>query len=216
MIKDQVIIRPLGKQDYLACWQAMQEFTNQRNEQTVDEIWLLEHRPVFTQGQNGKPEHLLNPGDIPVIQVDRGGQVTYHGPGQLVAYTLVDLKRKQLNVRDMVSILERSVIQLLADYDIAAKAKCEAPGVYVENKKICSIGLRIRRGCSYHGLALNVAMDLEPFGRINPCGFKQLEMTQMATLTSAPDSTVMTVVEAKLTDYLVANLGYNAPHRARK
>lgn len=201
-----VIIRHLGHQDYLSCWQAMQAFTNQRQENTQDEIWLLEHSPVFTQGQNGKPEHLLNPGDIPVIPIDRGGQITYHGPGQLVAYVLVDLKRKKLNIRQFVTALEKSIIDLLASYQIKAVSQCKAPGVYVDNKKICSIGLRVRRGCSYHGLALNVKMDLEPFTRINPCGFKELEMTQINTLSPIKE---MSEVETKLIHSLMQNLGYN-------
>jgi len=201
-----VIIRHLGKQDYIPCWQAMQTFTNQRQEDTPDEIWLLEHPPVFTQGQNGKPEHLLNPGDIPVIPIDRGGQITYHGPGQLVAYVLVDLKRKKLNIRQFVTMLEKTIIDLLAGYQIKAASQCKAPGVYVENKKICSIGLRVRRGCSYHGLALNVKMDLEPFTRINPCGFKELEMTQISALSPVKD---MKEVETKLIHSFMQNLGYN-------
>lgn len=201
-----VIIRQLGFQDYQPCWQAMQNFTNQRKEDTQDEIWLLEHPPVFTQGQNGKPEHILNPGDIPVVPIDRGGQITYHGPGQLVAYVLVDLKRKKLNIRQFVTILEKSIIDVLATYQIEAFSQCKAPGVYVENKKICSIGLRIRRGCSYHGLAFNVNMDLEPFSRINPCGFKELEMTQISALSPVKD---MNEVETKLIHSLMQNLGYN-------
>ncbi len=206
MNTNTVIIRKLSQQDYLSCWRAMQTLTNQRDETTPDEIWTLEHPPVFTQGQNGKPEHILNPGNIPVIPVDRGGQVTYHGPGQLVLYPLVDLKRKKLNVRQMVSLLENSIIQLLNDYAITAYAKADAPGVYTQDKKICSIGLRIRRGSSYHGLALNVAMDLEPFRRINPCGFASLEMTQIKDFQSAIE---MKTVEMQLTHYLIANLGYN-------
>jgi len=200
-----VIVRQLQHQSYLPCWQAMRQFTDQRTEETPDEIWLLQHDPVFTQGQNGKPEHILNAGDIPVVQVDRGGQVTYHGPGQLVIYTLVDLKRKKFNVRDMVTIIEKSVIQLLADDGVTAIAKREAPGVYVANKKICSVGLRIRRGCSYHGLAFNVDMDLSPFTRINPCGFQQLEMTQLSDLTSSVD---FHATEMRLLGYLIENLGY--------
>ncbi len=149
---------------------------------TADEIWLLEHPPVFTQGQNGKPEHVLNPGVIPIVQSDRGGQITYHGPGQLVIYTLIDVKRKKLNVRQLVTLLEQSVIQLLAKYQIQAYAECKAPGIYVNEKKICSVGLRIRRGCSYHGLALNIDMNLEPFSRINPCGFADLHMVQFTDL----------------------------------
>ena len=201
-----VIIRSLGQQDYVTCWQAMQRFTHERNTDTPDEIWLLTHFPVFTQGQNGKPEHILNSGDVPVVQVDRGGQVTYHGPGQLVVYTLVDLKRKQLNVREMVSILEQTIIQLLAEYEIHAIAKREAPGVYVMNKKICSIGLRIRKGCAYHGLAFNVDMDLTPFTQINPCGFKQLTMTQLKEFIPLID---WKILENKLIDYLTTHLRYN-------
>ncbi len=205
--KDTVIIRMLGLQDYTDCWQAMQHFTNNRDESTLDEIWLLEHPPVFTQGQSGKPEHILNPGNIPIVQVDRGGQVTYHGPGQLVAYVLIDLKRKKLNVRSIVSILENSVIACLADYHVTANAKCDAPGVYVDSKKICSVGLRIRRGCSFHGLAFNVNMDLEPFSRINPCGFSELKMTQLAEFTKNPD---VAETGKHLLDYLVKNLGYTS------
>lgn len=188
-----ITIRTLGQQDYQTCWQAMQEFTNRRDETTPDEIWVVEHPPVYTLGQNGKPEHLLHPGEIPVIKVDRGGQVTYHGPGQIVVYPLIDLKRRKLNVRDIVTLLEKSVIELLQQHGITATAKCEAPGVYVDNKKIASIGLRIRRGCSFHGLAFNVAMDLEPFSRINPCGFKGLEMTQLSTFDPAVN--VVTIAE---------------------
>ncbi len=212
MIASTVIIRSLGLQEYETCWRAMQQFTEQRDENTIDEIWLLEHHPVFTQGQNGKAEHLLNPGLIPIVQVDRGGQVTYHGPGQLVAYMLIDLRRKKMNVRDIVTALENSIIHLLADYGVLAVAKREAPGVYVGKKKICSVGLRIRKGCSYHGLAFNVCMDLSPFSRINPCGFKQLEMTQLADFLTpnAPNIDIKTV-ELKLGDYLIKNLGYNSP-----
>jgi len=182
MIVDSVIIRWLGQQDYSACWQTMQAFTRSRQEETIDEIWLLEHPPVFTQGQNGKAEHILNPGKIPVVQTDRGGQVTYHGPGQLMVYALIDLQRKKFNVRQLVTLLEQAVIDLLAEYAICAYAKRDAPGVYVDEKKICSIGLRIRRGCSYHGIAFNICMDLTPFTQINPCGFTTLKMTQFADL----------------------------------
>lgn len=205
MNHDTVIIRQLEPQDYESCWQAMRHFTNHRDENTPDEIWLLEHLPVFTQGQNGKPEHLLNPGNIPVVKVDRGGQVTYHGPGQLVAYTLIDLKRKKFNVRQLVTLLEKSIIDLLNHYGITAEAKCDAPGVYVNNEKICSVGLRIRKGCSYHGIALNVAMDLEPFSRINPCGYSGLKMTQISTLTGNQN---LTEIGLKLIDSLMINLGY--------
>ncbi|MBX3709600.1 MAG: lipoyl(octanoyl) transferase LipB [Gammaproteobacteria bacterium] len=205
MIANTLNVRWLGKQDYTSCWHAMQEFTHHRNDETADEIWLLEHPPVFTQGQNGKVEHILNPGNIPVVQTDRGGQVTYHGPGQLMVYTLIDLKRKHLNVREVVTILEQSVIELLSEYKITARAKCEAPGVYVENKKICSIGLRIRRGCTYHGAAFNIFMDLEPFTRIHPCGFTMLEMTQFSALGGLKDT-----LESgrKLVNYLMKNLVY--------
>jgi len=157
----------------------MRGFTDARDENTPDELWIVEHEPVYTLGQSGKTEHILNPGNIPVVKSDRGGQVTYHGPGQLVIYVLLDLKRYGLGVRQLVSLLENSVIELLADYQIKAQARCDAPGVYINDAKICSIGLRIRRGCSYHGLAFNVAMDLAPFSGINPCGYQGLKMTQL-------------------------------------
>ncbi|MGI9330398.1 MAG: lipoyl(octanoyl) transferase LipB [Gammaproteobacteria bacterium] len=173
-------IKHLGRVDYGATLAAMQEFTASRGPDTEDEIWLLEHPPVFTLGLNTAPEHLLAPGDIPVIQTDRGGQVTYHGPGQLVAYTLVDIRRADLNVRQLVCALERAIIAVLADYAITGVARRDAPGVYVNGAKIASLGLRIRKGSSYHGLALNVAMDLEPFSRINPCGFVDLPVTQLS------------------------------------
>lgn len=205
MKTDHVTIRCLGMQDYQTVWFAMRDFTNTRDANTEDEIWVVEHPPVFTQGQNGKPEHLLNPGDIPVIQVDRGGQITYHGPGQLVVYPLIDLKRKKMNVRQIVTLLEKSIIELLADYQIPAEAKCQAPGVYVNEKKIASVGLRIRRGSSFHGLALNVKMDLEPFSRINPCGFTGLEMTQIADFVPNID---LKTVEKKLLSHLVKNGNY--------
>jgi len=196
-------IRYLGFQDYLTCWQAMRDFTDQRQDDTPDEIWLLEHPAVFTQGQNGKPEHLLNPGNIPVVPIDRGGQITYHGPGQLIAYTLINLKRRKLNIREFVTLLEKSVVALLNDYQIPAIAKCEAPGVYVNHEKICSIGLRVRRGCSYHGLALNVNMDLTPFSQINPCGFRELKMTQIANLAKADN---MVDTGTKLSQLLIHHL----------
>jgi len=198
-------VRWLGLQDYAPCLQAMKDFTHQRDENTPDEIWLLEHHPVFTQGQNGKEEHLLQTGDIPVIQTDRGGQVTYHGPGQLMVYTLIDVKRKHLNIRELVTLLEQSVIDLLAEYGIQAEAKREAPGVYVHQQKICSIGLRIRRGCAYHGIAFNVSMDLEPFTRINPCGFTALKMTQFADLGGLHDTEE---TGRQLVNYLMKNLVY--------
>ncbi len=160
----------------------MQRFTRQRSNDNIDELWLLEHPPVFTQGLNGKPEHLLQPGNIPVLQVDRGGQVTYHGPGQLVFYPLLDLQRHHLGVRQLVSLLEQIVIDLLAAYHISAHSRADAPGVYVDGAKIAALGLRIKRGCSYHGLALNIDMDLEPFSRINPCGYENLPVTQCRDL----------------------------------
>lgn len=175
----KIISKNFGMREYTEVWHKMRDFTAKRDKNTPDEIWLLEHFPVFTQGMAGKPEHILAPGEIPVVQTDRGGQVTYHGPGQLMAYVLLDLRRNKIGVRDFVSLLENSVIALLADYGIIAIAKREAPGVYVQGAKICSIGLRIRNGCSYHGIALNVKMDLAPFARINPCGFKNLKMVQM-------------------------------------
>jgi len=160
----------------------MTEFTDRRTPDTPDEFWLLEHEPVFTLGLAGKHEHILAAGNIPVVQVDRGGQITYHGPGQLVAYTLIDLKRAGLTIRDLVSALENAVIDTVAGYGIKARHRREAPGVYVGEEKLASIGLRIRRGCSYHGLALNVDMDLAPFEKINPCGFEGMRMTQLADL----------------------------------
>ncbi|WP_422382801.1 lipoyl(octanoyl) transferase LipB [Marinicellulosiphila megalodicopiae] len=160
----------------------MQQFTINRDETSQDQIWLLEHHPVFTQGQAGKPEHMLAPGDIPVVQADRGGQVTYHGPGQFVAYVMIDIKRRKIGVRELVTALEESLVQVLARYDIQAYPKPDAPGVYVNEDKIASLGLRIKKGRSYHGLALNVDMDLSPFNRINPCGYQGLNMTQMADL----------------------------------
>jgi len=177
-----VVLRTLGLVDYQSTLDAMRQFTDSRDADSPDELWLLQHPPVFTQGQAGRAEHLLAPGDIPVIQVDRGGQVTYHGPGQWVLYLLVDLRRQQLGVRALVSLIERSVVQLLAEYGISASAQPRAPGVYVDGEKIASLGLRVRRGCSYHGVALNVDMDLQPFGRINPCGYAGLQVTSMATL----------------------------------
>ncbi len=172
--------RELGLVEYAPTLSAMREFTDGRGPDTPDELWLLQHPPVFTQGQAGRAEHLLAPGDIPVVQVDRGGQVTYHGPGQWVIYLLVDMRRRGLGVRDLVSAIEQAILDLLSEHGIEALARADAPGVYVDGKKIASLGLRVRRGCSYHGLALNVDMDLEPFQRINPCGHVGLEVTSMA------------------------------------
>ncbi|USD66699.1 lipoyl(octanoyl) transferase LipB [Vibrio sp. SCSIO 43136] len=178
----QLIVKKLGRQDYEPVWKAMHEFTDHRDDDTVDQVWLVEHNPVFTQGQAGKAEHLLNTGDIPVVQSDRGGQVTYHGPGQLVAYFLINLRRKKLGVRDLVTQIENIVINTLEKFGIESAARPDAPGVYVSGKKICSLGLRIRKGCSFHGLALNIDMNLEPFLRINPCGYQGMEMVQVQTL----------------------------------
>ncbi|XUA18138.1 lipoyl(octanoyl) transferase LipB [Citrobacter sp. OP27] len=174
-----LLIRQLGVQPYEPVSQAMHDFTDRRDETTPDEIWLVEHPSVFTQGQAGKAEHVLVPGDIPVVQSDRGGQVTYHGPGQQVMYVLLDLKRRKLGVRELVTLLEQTVVNTLADFGIESHPRADAPGVYVGEQKICSLGLRIRKGCSFHGLALNVAMDLSPFLRINPCGYAGMEMTQV-------------------------------------
>jgi lipoyl(octanoyl) transferase len=172
-------VRRLGTVDYADALSAMQAFTAQRDDATADELWLLQHPPVFTQGVAGKAEHLLQPGDIPVLPVDRGGQVTYHGPGQWVVYLLLDLKRRRMGVRALVDLIERTLVTTLAGYGIEAAADPAAPGVYVAGAKIASLGLRVRRGCSYHGLALNVAMDLEPFRRINPCGYPGLAVTSL-------------------------------------
>jgi lipoyl(octanoyl) transferase len=175
-------VRHLGLAEYRSTWEAMQRFTAERDAGTPDEIWFLEHPPVFTLGVSASRVHLLEPGDIPVLQTDRGGQVTYHGPGQLVVYPLVDLRRAALGVREFVTALERAVIDLAAQYGIAASARREAPGVYVQGRKLASVGVRVRRGGSYHGLALNVALDLTPFGFINPCGYAGLRMTQLSEL----------------------------------
>lgn len=171
-----------GLQDYVPLWHEMQEFTDTRDENTPDEIWFVEHLPVFTMGLNASEEHLLAPGDIPVVQIDRGGQVTFHGPGQLMIYPLLDIKRADISVRKLVTALEQSVVDLVAGYEIAAVARADAPGVYVAGNKLASVGLRIRRGASFHGMALNVDIDLEPFSRINPCGYAELQMTDLKRL----------------------------------
>jgi lipoyl(octanoyl) transferase len=176
------IVKRLGLVEYEPTWRAMQRFTEERSEQTPDEIWFLEHPPVFTLGMNAKREHVLAPGDIPVVQIDRGGQVTYHGPGQLVVYPLVDLRRAKLGVRDLVTALERSVIDYAAEFGAVAECRRNAPGVYVNDRKLASVGIRVRRGASFHGLAMNVNLDLEPFSRINPCGYEGLEMTRLSDL----------------------------------
>ncbi|KTC89051.1 lipoyl(octanoyl) transferase LipB [Fluoribacter dumoffii] len=173
-------IKQLGIQNYNDVWLLMKEFTQTREADTDDELWLLEHFPVYTQGQAGKPEHILNPESIPVVQSDRGGQVTYHGPGQLVAYVLMDISRNNLGVRSLVNKLEQILISVLAEYRIEGSVRCGAPGVYVNEQKIASIGLRVKNGCTYHGIALNVDMNLKPFSGINPCGFAKMEMTQIS------------------------------------
>jgi lipoyl(octanoyl) transferase len=196
-------VQDLGSTRYMPVFQAMQAFTAGRVPDTPDEIWLTEHEPVFTQGQAGRAEHLLAPGEIEVVQSDRGGQVTYHGPGQLVAYLMIDVKRAKLTPRGLVSAIENSIIELLAGYGIEAANRRDAPGVYVDGAKVASLGLRIRRGCSYHGLALNVNMDLEPFGRINPCGLIDLSVTQLADL-GGPDT--VDAVKRPLVDRLSERL----------
>lgn len=178
-MQQQLIIRDLGIAEYQPIWEAMKTFTDGRQPETPDEIWLLEHPPVFTQGQAGKPEHVLNAGDIPIVQTDRGGQITYHGPGQLIVYVLLDLNRLKMGTRDLVTTLENVIIQILNDYKISAHARRDAPGVYVDDAKICSLGLRVRKGFSYHGLAFNINMDLTPFSSINPCGYAGQKITQL-------------------------------------
>ena len=171
-----------GRQDYVPLWREMQDFTDRRDESTEDEIWFVEHPPVFTMGVNASEDHLLAPGDIPVVQIDRGGQVTFHGPGQLMVYPLVDLRRANTGVRKLVTALEQCVVDLVAEHEVEATARPDAPGVYVDGDKLASVGLRIRRGSSFHGMALNVAIDLEPFSRINPCGYTDLQMTDLERL----------------------------------
>jgi len=198
-------LRRLGLASYEPVWRAMQTFTDQRDENTLDELWLVQHPPVFTQGQAGKAEHVLAPGDIPVIQVDRGGQVTYHGPGQIVAYPLVDIRRRGIGVKDFVYRIEEAIISVLSGYGITGERKPGAPGIYVDGAKIASLGLRVRRGCTFHGLAFNIEMDLEPFQRINPCGYAGLQVTQLSALAPVEWSEV----EGRLVDGLVRNLGYS-------
>jgi lipoyl(octanoyl) transferase len=209
MQKPPLIVRQLGLQDYQEIWHKMQGFTDNRNVETIDEVWLVEHYPVFTQGQAGKPEHLLQSGAIPLVQSDRGGQITYHGPGQQVMYVLIDIRRHQnLNVRQLVTALEQSVVRTLADYAIEGYSKVDAPGVYIDGKKICSLGLRIRKGCSFHGLAFNINMDLQPFHYINPCGYAGLEMCQLADFIGREEA-VLDKVSPKLVNHLAELLGYN-------
>ncbi|MGO1245872.1 MAG: lipoyl(octanoyl) transferase LipB [Oceanisphaera sp.] len=210
MAQHQLTIRHWGSVAYEEVWHAMQDFTNQRTQETQDELWLVEHPPVFTQGQAGKPEHILNLGDIPLVKSDRGGQVTYHGPGQLIVYLMLDVRRKKLGIRHLVTSMENAIVGLLADYHINAYAKPDAPGVYVANSddienKIASLGLRVRRGCSFHGLALNVNMDLAPFLRINPCGYAGMAMTQSCAL-GGPQT--LDEAQSQLIPKLAELLGY--------
>ncbi|AZR40190.1 MULTISPECIES: lipoyl(octanoyl) transferase LipB [Marinobacter] len=206
----ELIVRDLGEQPYLETWEAMKSFTASRDASTPDELWLLEHPRVYTQGQAGKAEHILAPGDIPVILVDRGGQVTYHGPGQLVVYLMIDLTRHRLGIRSLVDVIEQAIVRTLAGMGVAAAPRPDAPGVYVEQAKIASLGLRVRRGCSFHGLALNVAMDMEPFRRINPCGYAGMAMCQVSDF--VPEATVAGLAPA-LSDELVNGLAGGAVRR---
>lgn len=205
---NSILCRDLGVVPYESTWEEMKNFTQTRTKEDLDQIWLLEHPSVFTQGQAGKAEHLLDAGDIPVVQADRGGQVTYHGPGQLIAYIMIDLKRLGIGVRDLVTLIENSIVDVLKQHSIEAYPKADAPGVYVNEMKVSSLGLRVRRGCSFHGVALNVDMDLSPFLRINPCGYQGLQMIDMKRLQS---DTKMTQVKVQLANVLAERLGYSHP-----
>jgi len=198
-----IVVHSSGRQEYEPLWRRMQTFTDERSATTPDEIWFTEHPPVFTLGLNAGREHLLAPGDIPVVQVDRGGQVTYHGPGQLMIYPLIDLKRARLGVRDLVTGLELSVVDLAAQHGIEAIARKDAPGVYVDGRKIASVGLRVRRGASFHGMALNIDVDLEPFSRINPCGYRDLEVTDLRSLGV---TTERDAIESRVLELLLGHL----------
>jgi len=202
---ERIRLRRLGLAGYEPVWREMRAFTDQRGENSPDELWLVQHPPVFTQGQAGKAEHVLAPGDIPVIQVDRGGQVTYHGPGQIVAYPLVDIRRRKIGVREFVNRIEESIIRVLARYHVTGERVTGAPGIYVNGDKIASLGLRVRRGCTFHGLAFNIDMDLEPFQRINPCGYAGLQVTQLSALAPVEFSEA----ENLLVKHLVQQLGYS-------
>ena len=201
---DSINVRSLGRQDYEPLWRAMQRFTDERSATTPDEIWFTEHPPVFTLGLNADRTHLLAPGDIPVLQIDRGGQVTYHGPGQLMIYPLIDLKRSAVGIRYLVTALEQSVVDLVADFEVQATSRADAPGVYVAGKKLASVGLRIRRGASYHGMALNIDVDLEPFSRINTCGYQDLEVTDLRGIGITADRSR---IESMLEGHLLRQLG---------
>ncbi|MRI33575.1 octanoyltransferase [Endozoicomonas sp. OPT23] len=202
-------VRHLGRQPYEPVWRAMQAFTEQRDDSTVDELWFVEHDPVFTQGQAGKAEHVLAPGDIPVIKIDRGGQVTYHGPGQLVVYLMLDVRRSDSGPRKIVSAIEQAIIKVLAGYGIESHAKPEAPGVYIDDAKIAALGLRFRKMKSYHGLSFNLDMDTEPFNRINPCGYEGLQVAQLRDLI---DTVSWDEVSSRLLECLMTELGYNDAH----
>jgi len=201
-VNQPLTFEDLGTVDYESTWSAMNAFTLGRDENQEDECWFLQHNPVFTLGQAGKPEHILNPHQIPVANTDRGGQVTYHGPGQLVAYLLVDIKRRKIGIRQLVDLIENSIIELLDGYGIVAATRKGAPGVYVEEKKIAALGLRIKQGCSYHGLSLNVDMDLEPFSYINPCGYPGMSVTQLRELLEEPQENLFKDVQARLQSIL--------------
>lgn len=204
-----IVVRDLGRRPLESVWADMKAFTEARDGATADEIWLVEHPPVFTLGLNADRAHLLAPGDIPVVKIDRGGQVTYHGPGQVVAYVMVDLKRREFNVRSLVEALENAVIDTVSEYGVAGYGRRDAPGVYVRGRKLAAIGLRVRRYASYHGIAINIAMDLEPFSRINPCGFEGLEVTQLADLVAEPPRPVE--FRGRLVPHLLERLGGGAP-----
>lgn len=200
-----LVVRNLPESPYQTIWEQMRDFTNNRTKDTPDELWLLQHPPVLTQGQAGKPEHLLIPTDIPVVQTDRGGQITYHGPGQLVAYILVDLKRRDLSIRCLVHALENVMINVVAEYGVTAERKDGAPGIYIDGAKIGSIGLRVRRGCTYHGIAFNIDMDLTPFSTINPCGFNQLKVVQLKDFAA---DVSLGKVQQQFAQAFCAELGY--------
>lgn len=207
-----LVIKQLGLQDYQSTWQAMQDFTNQRNADSDDQLWIVEHPAVYTQGLNGKAEHLLRPNpQIPIVQTDRGGQITYHGPGQLIIYVLIDLKRRKIGVRALVTLLENSIIELLSEYNITSEARSNAPGVYVDGNKIASLGLKIRKQKSYHGLALNVDMDISPFQAINPCGLLGMQMTQLKEHLPAEQMPTIADIGSKLCTILETQLNTTPP-----
>jgi len=201
-----LLVRDFGLQEYEPVYQQMLDFTEQRDKNTPDEIWLLEHKPVYTLGKNGKAHHVLNPANIPLVQVDRGGQVTYHGPGQLIAYLLIDIRRRNFGVRHVVSAMENTLVNLLAEYGIEAYAKPDAPGVYIGEKKIAALGLRIRKGCSYHGLSFNLDMDTNPFNGINPCGYEGLQVTQLRDYSVEINQQA---IKQNLLKYLMLHLSYD-------